>query len=64
MRNVRLRERSSYSNGCEALIGGLSVQWGLYREILARIKQRNNGTLLPIVGLGTAEKTVPIGGCV
>lgn len=42
----------------------MSVQWGLYREVLARIKQRNNGTLLPIVGLGTAEKTVPIGGCV
>lgn len=40
----------------------MSLQFGLYREVLARIKQRINGALLPIIGLGTAEKTVTSGG--
>lgn len=35
---------------------------GSVREVLARINGRINGILLPIVGLGTAEKTVTIGG--
>lgn len=55
----KLREPSSSSN---VRLMGRYLCWSPVRETLARINRGINGVLLPVVGLGTAEKTVTTGG--